>query len=300
LPARREFANSPSRPAPFWSHGAAEPASFFPTKPPDPPDKIPKSTRSVPVRRLRVGRESPQDKVAESIVIDLTQYGAAEATAAREGAVAVMTGAMVKARGALLKKGYEVAVMPSLERAPPGAKKGADGKVKNVSGGYKGWRRPGGALLQESPCPRQTSPYALRLTHTDDIRQPPTFQTQGPLVVVNRLVVSDLPPVSIILPNNLARMGKSVERARRTLAEKSRLELVLPAAEETGLFEALAGIGTEPIDATANGARREWPGGGRAVGAGGRAEWRAVGSDGREGGLESMSGDGWQLLDSIN
>jgi stage V sporulation protein SpoVS len=88
------------------------------------------------VRRLRVAATSPTDRVAESIVFDLTHYGAAEVSAAREEAVANMARALVLARGALLKRGFELGVLPSLERSSPLQAKGS-GKGKVRQGGAR-------------------------------------------------------------------------------------------------------------------------------------------------------------------
>jgi len=198
-------------------------------------------------------------------VFDLTHYGAAEVTAAREGAIGVMAEALVLARGALLKRGFEVAVMPTLERAAgaagKGKKEGQEVKVRARARARAracviiGVLRVGYTevlVVWRLSCAHTTP------THTQTL--PPHAHTnpKGPLVVVNRLVVSDLPPVSVVLPDSFAKMGKAVERARRTMAEKSRLELALPVAREEQLFEALAAIGAKPADASGNTSRCEW------------------------------------------
>lgn len=166
---------------------------------------------AIPVRRLRVATSSPVDKVVESIVFDLTHYGVAEVSASQQAAVASMTTAMILARGVLLKKGFELGAMPSLERTAVKQRGGADAG-------------------EEAAGKKQ----------------------EGSLVVVNRLVATDLPPPATVLPDNFSKMGKAVERARRTLGSLSRVELAVPAFRVPQLFDALAAIEAEPLESGGN------------------------------------------------
>ena len=183
---------------------------------------------SIPVRRLRVARDSAPERVAESITLDLLRYGAAEAAAAREGAAAALARAMLLARGALLKRGFEVGVLLGLERGPPGdrsVKRAAAAAAAAAGGG-----EAGAATAEAEEA------------------------AKGPLVVVARLVVTDLPPAVVILPDSFRRMARAAARARRELRDKSRVELVLPSARAPRLFEALAEVGAAAPAAGKDGA----------------------------------------------
>jgi stage V sporulation protein SpoVS len=205
------------RPAALGVAAAAAPRPPSPTAPPRRCRPPPPSPHSIPVRRLRVAASSPTDRVAESIVFDLTHYGAAEVSAAREEAVANMARALVLARGALLKRGFELGVLPSIERSAPLRAKGAGAGKAKVR---RGAAAAAAAAVSLRPAPRIPPPAhpAVLLTPLPA----PASNSQGTLVVVNRLVATDLPPVSIILPDSFGRAGRAIARARQTLTEKVR------------------------------------------------------------------------------
>lgn len=109
-------------------------------------------------------------RVAESIVFDLTHYGAAEVAASGEAAVAAMSAAVVSARSALLRRGYELGAMPRTERTPGkpranGGERRVGGELGVGRGNGPGFRGAGTAPCRstlENPAKRAPAPPAQR------------------------------------------------------------------------------------------------------------------------------------------
>lgn len=136
------------------------------------------------MRRLRVAKTSDPARVAESIVFDLTHYGAAEATAAREGAVAVLAEALVRARGELLRRGFEVGAMPSLERGPAGDRRSKARAEK----GQEPVEEKVGVLLCPACCRDAEPQLLLELLSSRRLHPPPQKKQQS--LVSTRLPIA--------------------------------------------------------------------------------------------------------------